>query len=56
LIACEKAGRRARLIELDPKYVDVIVKRWEEYTGQKAQMIQGADEPVEDEALADEPR
>ncbi len=36
LIACEKAGRRARLIELDPKYVDVIVKRWEEYTGQKA--------------------
>jgi DNA modification methylase len=55
LIACEKAGRRARLIELDPKYVDVIVKRWEEYTGQKAQMIQGADEPVEDEALADEP-
>jgi DNA modification methylase len=56
LIACEKAGRRARLIELDPKYVDVIVKRWEEYTGQKAQMSQGADEPVEDEALADEPR
>jgi DNA modification methylase len=56
LIACEKAGRRARLIELDPKYVDVIVKRWEEYTGQKAQMIQGADEPVEDEALAAEPR
>jgi DNA modification methylase len=36
LIACEKAGRRARLIELDPKYVDVIVKRWEEFTGQKA--------------------
>ncbi|NVO05713.1 MAG: site-specific DNA-methyltransferase [Rhodoferax sp.] len=36
LIACEKAGRRARLIELDPKYVDVIVKRWEEFTGKKA--------------------
>jgi DNA modification methylase len=36
LIACEKTGRRARLIELDPKYVDVIVKRWEEFTGQKA--------------------
>ncbi|NCW86656.1 MAG: site-specific DNA-methyltransferase, partial [Oxalobacteraceae bacterium] len=36
LIACEKSGRRARLIELDPKYVDVIVKRWEEFTGQKA--------------------
>ena len=36
LIACEKSGRRARLIELDPKYVDVIVKRWEEFTGGKA--------------------
>ncbi len=36
LIACEKTGRRARLIELDPKYVDVIVKRWEEFTGGKA--------------------
>ncbi len=36
MIACEKTGRRARLIELDPKYVDVIVKRWEEFTGKKA--------------------
>ncbi len=52
LIACEKTGRRARLIELDPKYVDVIVRRWEEYTGQKAQK---ANAPVLDEALADEP-
>jgi DNA modification methylase len=39
LIACEKSGRRARLIELDPKYVDVIIKRWEEFTGQKATMV-----------------
>ncbi len=36
LIASEKTGRQARLIELDPKFVDVIVKRWEEYTGKKA--------------------
>ena len=36
VIACEKSGRRARLIELDPKYVDVIVKRWQEFTGNKA--------------------
>jgi DNA modification methylase len=36
LIACEKNNRQARLIELDPKFVDVIVKRWEEYTGKKA--------------------
>ena len=33
LIACEKAGRQARLIELDPKYVDVIILRWQEFSG-----------------------
>lgn len=36
LIACEKTGRNARLMELDPKYVDVIVKRWQEFTGKQA--------------------
>ena len=36
LIACEKLGRHARLMELDPKYVDVIVKRWQAFTGQQA--------------------
>ena len=36
LIACEKTGRHARLMELDPKYVDVIVRRWQEFTGQQA--------------------
>lgn len=36
LIACEKTGRRARLIELDPKYVDVIVRRWQDWTGKPA--------------------
>jgi len=39
LIACEKAGRQARLIELDPKYCDVIVQRWEEFTGKKAELV-----------------
>ena len=33
LIAAEKSGRRARLIELDPKYVDVIVRRWQDFSG-----------------------
>lgn len=36
LIACEKTGRHARLMELDPKYVDVIVRRWCEFTGKQA--------------------
>lgn len=36
MIACEKTGRRARLIELEPKYADVIVKRWQEFTGKEA--------------------
>ena len=36
LIAAEKSGRLARLIELDPKYVDVIVRRWQEWAGKQA--------------------
>ena len=39
LIACEKIGRHARLMELDPKYCDVIVKRWEDFTGKKAVLL-----------------
>ena len=39
LIAAEKTGRAARLMELDPKYCDVIVKRWEDFTGKKAVLL-----------------
>jgi len=39
LIACEKTNRHARLMELDPKYCDVIVKRWENFTGRKAELL-----------------
>jgi len=42
LIACEKIGRKCRMMELDPKYCDVIIKRWEDYTGKKAELIQDA--------------
>jgi len=36
LIACEKTGRQARLVELDPKYCDVVVQRWQAFTGSAA--------------------
>ena len=36
LLAAEKNGRYARLMELDPKYVDVIVRRWQDFTGKQA--------------------
>lgn len=39
LIACEQLGRKCYTMELDPKYVDVIIKRWEELTGKKAVKI-----------------
>ena len=39
LIACEKIGRNSRLMELDPKYCDVIIKRWEDFTGKKAELL-----------------
>jgi len=36
IIACEKTGRYGRVLELDPKYVDVIIKRWQYYSGSVA--------------------
>jgi len=41
LIACEKTNRICFMMELDPKYVDVIIKRWEDYTGKKAVLLNG---------------
>ena len=41
IMACEQNGRKCRMMELDPHYVDVIIARWEEFTGQKAELING---------------
>jgi DNA modification methylase len=41
LIACEKTGRSCFMMELDPHYIDVIVARWEKYTGKKAELLNG---------------
>jgi len=43
LIAAERLGRRAYLMEIDPAYCDVIVTRWQEYTGRKAEGWRGND-------------
>jgi DNA modification methylase len=36
LIACDKTRRQARLVELDPRYCDVIIQRWQEWSGEIA--------------------
>ncbi len=39
LIACHQLNRKCRIMELEPKYVDVIIKRWEDFTGMKAVLL-----------------
>ena len=41
LIACEQLNRKCFMMELDPKYVDVIINRWEQFTGEKAVLLNG---------------
>lgn len=41
LIACEKTNRKCFMMELDPKYCDVIVSRWETFAGKKAELVDG---------------
>ena len=42
LLACEQTGRKCYMMELDPHYIDVIIQRWENLTGQKAELIRSA--------------
>jgi DNA modification methylase len=51
LIACEKTGRQARLVELDPKYCDVIVQRWQDWAGGTA-TLEGDGRSFEEVAAA----
>jgi DNA modification methylase len=46
LIGCERRERSARLMEIDPRYVDVIVRRWQDYTG-KVALLDGEDQSFE---------
>ena len=55
LIAAERTGRSARLMELDPKYVDVIVQRWQDYTGNKA-VLDGEDRTFDDLKIVRKPK
>ena len=41
MIACEQLNRTCYMMELDPHYVDVIIKRWEDFTGEKAVLLNG---------------
>lgn len=46
LIACEQLGRRCYMMELDEHYVDVIIERWEKFTGRKAVKLYGKDKEI----------
>jgi DNA modification methylase len=53
LMGCERRGRKARLMEIDPKYADCIVRRWQQYTGKQA-VLEGDERSFE--IIADERR
>lgn len=48
LLACEQNERVAYLMEFDPRYVDVIIRRWEEFTGEKAELVGNINEVTTD--------
>lgn len=53
IIACEQLGRRCYAMELEPKYIDVCVQRWETYTGRKAELVRQSAPVVEEATTVD---
>ena len=53
IMACEQNKRVARCMELDPRYVDAAIQRWEAFTGKTAEKIAGTDETAEAEKVGD---
>lgn len=47
IIACEQNGRIAYSMEYDPKYVDAIIKRWENLTGEKAELLSDPENTID---------
>ena len=47
LVACEQLNRKCYMMELDPHYIDVIIQRWEQFTGRKAVLLNGNIEDIE---------
>ena len=43
MIACEQLGKKCFMMELDPAYCDIIIQRWEDFTGKEAELIESAD-------------
>jgi DNA modification methylase len=48
ILACERTGRSARAMEIDPQYVAVAIKRWEQFTGRQAVQVGAADGPTDE--------
>ncbi len=53
-MAAERLGRRALLMEIDPAYCDVIVRRWQEYTGRRVQGWRGNEVEERDGAVPED--
>ena len=47
LVACEQTGRRCFMMEIDPRYCDVIIERWEKLTGEKSEEVNPSTSPIE---------